>query len=148
MGQAAIVHGGSISNLFYDPSIEKIAVSAWKKIWGQFMTFGNISAGLFGIFVIIRGIKLILDTILHSYALHSIYGCSCYLIGSLWDSLTQLLLLLGGKKTTNHEGTSIELQDVVKPRDPVDASSPPVTTEPPPSTTYRQLQFALPQEEQ
>jgi len=46
----------------------------------------------------IRIIKLILDTIVHGYALHTVYGWSMYLLGAIWDSLTQLLLHLGKKK--------------------------------------------------
>ncbi|KYQ55396.1 hypothetical protein ALC60_05684 [Trachymyrmex zeteki] len=51
-----------------------------------------------------RLIKLLLDTFIHGYALHSVYGWSVYLVGAIWDSLTQLLLHLGRdrpKKTNN-----------------------------------------------
>ncbi|KYN01403.1 hypothetical protein ALC62_07796 [Cyphomyrmex costatus] len=46
----------------------------------------------------VRTVKLILDTIVHGYALHTVYGWSVYLIGAIWDSLTQLLLHLGKRK--------------------------------------------------
>lgn len=61
MGHTATIHGGSITNLFDEASIEKLAASTWEKLWGRFTIFGNISAGLLGIFVIVRGVKLILD---------------------------------------------------------------------------------------
>lgn len=147
MGQTITTHGGFITNLLDEASIEKIASSIREKIWGRFMIFGNINAGLFGIFVILRGVKLTLDTILHGYPLHSIYGCSCYLIGSLWDSLTQLLLLLGGKKTAKQEKTSTELQEVVRHNNPTDILSQLVTIEPPRAAVYRQLRTVLSQEE-
>lgn len=99
MGQSTSMNGGSISNLIDEASIEKIVTSTWQKIWGKFLIFGNISAGLLGIYLTVRIIKLILDTVVHGYALHTVYGWSMYLIGAVWDSLTQLLLHLGRKET-------------------------------------------------
>ncbi|XP_070529907.1 uncharacterized protein [Cardiocondyla obscurior] len=98
MGEPTTVHGGLISNLMDEASIEKVATSAWNRMWSKFLIFGNISAGMLGIFLCIRGVKLILDTLVHGYALHTVYGWSLYLIGVIWDSLTQLLLHLGEKK--------------------------------------------------
>ncbi|XP_070518973.1 uncharacterized protein [Cardiocondyla obscurior] len=98
MGEPTTIHGGLISNLMDEASIEKVATSAWNKMWSKFLVFGNISAGMLGIFLCIRGVKLILDTLVHGYALHTVYGWSLYLIGAIWDSLTQLLLHLGEKR--------------------------------------------------
>jgi len=99
MGQPTTMHGGSsFANILDEASVEKIATSAWNKIWSKFLIFGNISAGLLGIYLAARAIKLILDTIVHGYALHTVYGWSVYLLGAIWDSLTQLLLHL---KTNN-----------------------------------------------
>jgi len=74
LGQPTLIHGGSISNLIDQASIEKTAVSTWIKFWGKFLIFGNISAGLLGIYLCVRTIKLILDTLMHGYALHTVYG--------------------------------------------------------------------------
>ncbi|XP_071577417.1 uncharacterized protein [Temnothorax nylanderi] len=104
MGESTVLSEGSFANLIDEVSIEKIALSAWENFWSKFLIFGNISAGLLGIYLfIIRAIKLILDTLVHGYALHTVYGWSIYLIGAIWDSLTHLLLHLGqGRpKTTN-----------------------------------------------
>lgn len=49
---------------------------------------------MFGIFIIIRVIKIIIDTAIHGYALHMAYGCSLHLLGAIWSSLTHLLLHL------------------------------------------------------
>jgi len=97
MGKTISLQGGSISNLLDKNTIEKIALSAWEKFWSKFLIFGNISAGLLGIYLSIRIIKLILDTIVHGYALHTVYGWSLYLLGAIWDSLTHLLLHLRTK---------------------------------------------------
>lgn len=98
MGQSTIMQGGSIANLVDEASIHRIVASTWQRFWGKFLIFGNISAGLIGIYLCVRTIKLILDTLVHGYALHSVYGWSVYLLGAIWDSLTQLLLHLGSKK--------------------------------------------------
>ena len=99
MGQSTIMHGGgSFANIIDEASIEKIAISAWNKFWNRFLIFGNISAGFIGIYIAARAIKLILDTIVHGYALHTVYGWSVYLLGAIWDSMTQLLLHLKMKK--------------------------------------------------
>ncbi|KYN04401.1 hypothetical protein ALC62_04737 [Cyphomyrmex costatus] len=54
----------------------------------------------------VRIVKLILDTIVHGYALHTVYGWSVYLIGAIWDSLTQLLLHLGRGKSDAEKVTA------------------------------------------
>jgi len=100
MGQTISINGGSISNLFDEATIEKIAATAWDKFWNKFLIFGNISAGFIGIYLLLRSCKLILDTVVHGYALHTVYGWSVYLIGALCDSLTHLLLHLGTRKNT------------------------------------------------
>ncbi|KAM0728854.1 hypothetical protein ACS0PU_004208 [Formica fusca] len=94
MGRSASIQGGSISNLLDKSVVEKIAISTWQKFWDKFLIFGNISAGIMGIYLGVRIFKLVLDTIVHGYALHTVYGWSIYLIGAIWDSLTQLLLHL------------------------------------------------------
>jgi len=95
MGQPGSINGGSISNLLDEASIEKIAATAWEKFWNRFLIFGNVSAGIIGIYMSVRVIKLIIDTFVHGYALHTVYGWSVYLVGAIWDSITQLLLHLG-----------------------------------------------------
>lgn len=63
-----------------------------------FLTFGTASAGILGLIIIIRGVKLIADTVIHGYALHSIYGWSIHMLGALWRSVTHLLLHLAHNK--------------------------------------------------
>lgn len=98
MGQSTILQGGSIANLMDEASIEKIAISTWEKFWNKFLIFGNISAGFLAVYMIIRAAKLLLDTLVHGYALHTVYGWSLYLLGAIWDSVTNLLLHLGMRR--------------------------------------------------
>lgn len=102
------VNGDAISvyNLLDEDSLNKIVENTAAKIWKGFMNFGSATAGVVGVIMIIRLIKLVIDTIIHGYALHTVYGCSLHLIGALWDSLTNLLLHLSRKpveKTINKE---------------------------------------------
>ncbi|KYQ53830.1 hypothetical protein ALC60_05455 [Trachymyrmex zeteki] len=85
----------SLSNLLDEDTINRIAESAGAKLWAGFITFGSASAGVLAVFIIIRLVKLIIDTLIHGYALHSIYGWSMHLVGAVWSSVTHLLLHLG-----------------------------------------------------
>lgn len=96
-GRHTIMQGGSISNLLDEEALHKIVDSAWDKTWEYAIQFGNISAGVIGIMIICKLIKLIIDTFIHGYALHMAYGWSLYLLGAIWDSVTNLLLHLSRK---------------------------------------------------
>ena len=94
-GHPAINQGISLTNLFNEDVIDKIAQLAWGRFWAIFTSFGTTSAGLIGLIIMMRGIKLIADTIIHGYALHRLFGWSLHLLGAFWDSVTSLLLHLG-----------------------------------------------------
>ena len=76
-------------------SLNKKAESVWKIFWTPFTNFSTASAGFIGIIIILRGIKLIADTIIHGYALHSVFRWLMHLLGALWASVTNLFLHLG-----------------------------------------------------
>jgi len=42
-----------------------------------------------------RFIKLIVDTVIHGYALHSIYECGIHFLAAMWSFVTHLLLHFG-----------------------------------------------------
>lgn len=90
----------SMYDLLNEEALEKIAEGTARKIWDGFVVFGSATAGFMGIFILIRLVKLIVDTAIHGYTLHLVYGCSLHLIGAIWGSLTHLLLHLarGDKK--------------------------------------------------
>ncbi|KAG7196873.1 hypothetical protein KM043_018875 [Ampulex compressa] len=93
-GQHAERQGLSFTNLFDEGTLEKLAASTWSRLWGWFSGLGTISAGVLGIWIALRCFKFIVDTMLHGYALHRIYGWSIYLIGAIWDAATNVLLHL------------------------------------------------------
>lgn len=63
----------SVYNMLDEASLNKIAESAAAKVWKGFVTFGPATAGIFGIFLIIRLVKIIIDTAIHGYALHCLW---------------------------------------------------------------------------
>lgn len=97
MGQNIPPGNISMMNLLDENSLNHIAASASEKVWKRFMTFGSASAGVLAIFLILRLLKLLVDTLIHDYALHTMYGWSIKLLGAIWSSVTHLLLHLGGR---------------------------------------------------
>ena len=57
-------HGLSIAPFPDIETLESLAESTWNRMWSKFLTFGTASAGIIGIFMLCRLIKLIVDTIL------------------------------------------------------------------------------------
>ena len=80
IGQSTLNQEASLLNLLDQEAIENIAHSTWIKIWIIFSNFDTVSAGFIGFIIIIRGIKLIIDTIIHVYALYTVFGWSFHLI--------------------------------------------------------------------
>lgn len=119
----------SIANLLDEESLNKIAESAGEKVWKGFITFGSASAGVLAIFIVVRVIKLIIDTMIHGYALHSVYGWSVHLLGAVWSSITHLLLHMG-RGAEENSTTPRKMEDADHTLDP---SSPPEDHRPDPS---------------
>ncbi|KYN00131.1 hypothetical protein ALC62_09092 [Cyphomyrmex costatus] len=107
MGNAIPAGSISLSTLLDEDSLNRIADSAGKKVWRGFVTFGSASAGILAIFIIIRVVELIIDTMIHGYALHTMYGWSLHLIGAVWSSVTHLLLHLGRRKDTKPQEDTV-----------------------------------------
>lgn len=93
-GHSMNIDGISVYNLLDEASLNKIVESTASRIWKGFINFGSTTAGLVGIFMIIHLIKLVIDTVIHGYALYTVYGCSLHLHEALWSSLANLLLHL------------------------------------------------------
>ena len=65
LGHSNINDKVSLMNLLDEKTLNKIAESGWGKFWKLFTNFGTASAGFIGIIIIVTGIKLIADTIIH-----------------------------------------------------------------------------------
>jgi len=57
----------SLHNLLDEEALNKIYISTASKIWSGFITFGTATAGVFGIFLVVRIIKIIFDTMIHGF---------------------------------------------------------------------------------
>ena len=103
-GEPTIDRGFSITTLLDEAAWDEITKNTWDRMWNSFITFGTLSAGFIGVIIIFRMIKLIADTIIHGYALHTIYGWSIHLPGAIWSSVTNLLLHLGKANKQGNNG--------------------------------------------
>ncbi|EZA47381.1 hypothetical protein X777_16275 [Ooceraea biroi] len=54
-----------------------------------------------------------MDTVIHGYALHTIYGWSVHLLGALWDSVTNLIIHIANKPRTQTEAPEQEAEQPV-----------------------------------
>jgi hypothetical protein len=121
MGHAIPVGSLSTAGLLDEQALNKIAESTGKKLWKGFMNFGSASAGILEIILIIRIIKLFVDTIIHGYTLHTVYGWSIHLLGTIWLSITHLLLHLA-KSPKKEEQKDVENNTPEVQRDPEPAT--------------------------
>ncbi|CAB0029767.1 unnamed protein product, partial [Trichogramma brassicae] len=88
----------SLTNFLDQNNINAIVEKTWASFWSGFMIFGNASAGIIGLILICRLIKLLVDSVVHGIALYDIYGFSIALVGAIWNSVTQLLLHFGQRR--------------------------------------------------
>ncbi|XP_066589317.1 uncharacterized protein [Prorops nasuta] len=87
-------HGLQLNTLLDKEALQSTIKETWNKIFNDFEKIGNLSAIVMGIWMVGKIIKFIIDTLIHGYALHAVYGWSLYLVGAVWDSITNLLLHL------------------------------------------------------
>lgn len=93
----------SITNLLDDNTFDFITKSTSEKIFEGFLQFGSpLTAGLIGIWIVIKIVMIVADTLIHGYALHTVYGWSIHLLGAVFSSITNLLLHLVGQPTEEH----------------------------------------------
>jgi len=97
-GYRVPLDGLSINNLLDEVALSRIAGTTDERLWGGFLKFGTAAAGFIGIWLIIKAIKVVADTIIHRYALHSVYRWSVHLLDTIFSSVTNLLLHFGGRK--------------------------------------------------
>ncbi|KOC58647.1 hypothetical protein WH47_04874 [Habropoda laboriosa] len=93
-----------ISNLLDESALKKIAESTTKRLWAGFVTFGSVSAGIIGVYITFKIIKIIIGTILNGIALHAAYGWSLRLIAAVWSSLTHFCIYLNQRNQNNTSG--------------------------------------------
>lgn len=79
-------------------------------MWGKFLAFGTISAGVIAIFTICQWIKMTIDILIRGYTLHSLFGWSFRLLGALWGTVTTHLITREPRRN-NRPGPELIVQD-------------------------------------
>ena len=85
--------------------------TTWSRIWNKFISFGTASAGILAIFMIIQGLKMIVEILINGYVLHQVYGWSIHLLGAVWSALARLLIHLGNStkvKSSKYQKVDVE----------------------------------------
>lgn len=90
----------NILNLMNDDTLTKFTDNAVNKLWGKFVNFGSVSAGVIMIGIILGIIKYVLNAIIHGYVLYRIYGFGARILGALWRTIANLLIHLGQGNNT------------------------------------------------
>lgn len=87
----------NIGNLIDENHIKSIFTKAWDKTWKTLTTVGDIMSAALGLWMICRVAKFIIDSVLHAYSLHNMYGWSWRILVMFWDALTYMLLRRGDR---------------------------------------------------
>jgi hypothetical protein len=100
-----------------DYSFSPFTTAYWKAIiaeyWLEFEHFGQISAGIIMIFVIIYMAIQIVKFLLNGVAIHKIFGFLFRLLGALLGSVTQFCLIIGKKNDTEKDEYDLkEVKDI------------------------------------
>lgn len=90
----------NFGNLLTEDIIESAFSKAMGKVQGFFSLVGQWSSALFGLFLVCKAIKFIIDSIAHGIMLHGILGLSWRLLAMFWDSLTHLCIFLASRTPT------------------------------------------------
>jgi hypothetical protein len=92
-----------ILGIMDEDTLTIIAKNTVSKLWNGFMDFGTASAAVFGILVIWKLIKTIVDIVIHGYQIRETYGCGIALIGAICGSVTHLLLYVKRRHNTEDQ---------------------------------------------
>lgn len=91
----------NFGNFLTDDIIESAFSKAMGKVQGFFSLVGQWSSALFGLFLVCKAIKFIIDSIAHGIMLHGILGLSWRLVAMFWDSLTHLCIFMASRTQSN-----------------------------------------------
>lgn len=82
----------NIGNLLDENKLKKMIRNAWDKAFSVFTNFGLVMSTIMGFIFIAKVVKFLLDTIIHAYSLHAIFGWSWQLLSAVYDVLTYYLI--------------------------------------------------------
>lgn len=81
-GKAIVPGTVNILGIMDENTLTRIAKNTAPKLWIGLIEFETVSAAIFGILVIFKRIKMIVDIAIHGYQLRETYGCGIALLGS------------------------------------------------------------------
>ncbi|XP_049290626.1 uncharacterized protein LOC125767777 [Anopheles funestus] len=100
---------------------ENIVHNALEKYWSKFLSWstwlGNVISTALGIYIFVRALKFIVDTMIHGRILYDIYGLGWQLLASFWDSLTNLLSHRNHMAMGQNAYTQPEADTMLEPHD-------------------------------
>lgn len=137
IGENVEISQFSFAHLIDEKSIDKIAQRTTAKLWGWLTGFGTISAGMIGLFIVLKIIKFMVDTLIHGYALHRVFGWSLWLLGACWDSVSNFLLHFKRpeKEIKTTDGSSTQCTEKTEKSPPTES----IPLHPPTSNAYPDL---------
>lgn len=93
----------TLRQLLDEDTLNHLAASTAERLWKGFVTFGSASAGIMMVLLLIKLFKMLVDTCVHGYALHELYGCGLYLLGAVWSSVANVLIHRGQSRRRPRE---------------------------------------------
>ena len=79
--------------------------------WQDFKDFGNVSAGIFMIFLILFVLTQAVNIVIRGLTIHRVFGFSTKLLAAFFDSLTHFVLYMGHKEEKSSK-EAIELNSI------------------------------------
>ena len=97
---------------------EKVIKNAFEKYWSKFLTWstwmGNMTSTAIGIYIMVRMVKFVIDTLIHGKILFDIYGFGWMLLASFWDSLTNFLSHRGNQMQTTARNDTAQKDTIIE----------------------------------
>lgn len=90
--------GISMDGFISDARITAGVTSFYEKSKSLFWSFSTYSAGVFGAVMILKGIKILIDSLIQGHILFEVFGWSWRLLFSCWDVMTACFLYRAKQK--------------------------------------------------
>lgn len=81
-----------LDNIMDESYIKNIFKRTWSSTWATLTAIGELMSAALAFWLICKVFKFIIDSVLHAYELHNVYGFVWILIFSFWDAFVYLLL--------------------------------------------------------
>ena len=129
----------NISQMFSEQTLWNILCKQCDIVWKKLLQLGSVSSVIITILIIFLALTVILNTILRVLMLHKIYGFSMHLLGAIFSSVTQFLVMIKNKRALKRHAT--ELREIkIIPSKPIithQVTGPKLTRPPPPPIPNR-----------